>query len=136
MKPGDPKFEREQLGKAIAVQELDQSHLTLGGKAGLARAAVAQGDLATALAHVSEILAYLAEGGGLQGTWEPLRIYLTCYQVLQLAGDQKADEILETAFNLLEELASRIPDQAYRSLFLEKVPWHREILSAWEARLT
>jgi hypothetical protein len=52
-----------------------------------------------------------------------------------LAGDQRAGEILEIAFNLLEEQASRIPDQAYRSLFLEKVPWHREILSAWEARL-
>ena len=121
--------------EALAVrQELDQPHLALGGKAGLARAAVAQGNLAVALGLVSEILSYLAEGGSLQGTWEPLRIYLTCYQVLRLAGDQKAEEILEIAFNLLQEQASRIPDQAYRSLFLEKVSWHREIMSAWEAR--
>jgi class 3 adenylate cyclase/tetratricopeptide (TPR) repeat protein len=112
-------------------QELDQSHLALGGIAGLARAAVAQGDLAVALEHVSEILAYLAEGGSLQGTWEPLRIYLTCYQVLQMDGNPQAEEILDIAFNLLQEQASRITDQAYRSLFLEKVSWHREIMSAW-----
>jgi predicted ATPase len=122
--------------EALAIrQELNQPHLALGGKAGLARAAVTQGDLGVALEHVSEILAYLAERGSLKGTWEPLRIYLTCYQVLRLAGDPQAEEILEIAFNLLEEQASRIPDQAYRSLFLEKVSWHREIMNAWEARL-
>jgi class 3 adenylate cyclase/tetratricopeptide (TPR) repeat protein len=132
---GQPEEAVTAYEEALAVrQDLDQAHLALGGKAGLARAAVAQGDLAVALEHVNEILSFLAEGGNLQGTWEPLRIYLTCYQVLRLAGDQRAGEILEIAFNLLEEQASRIPDQAYRSLFLEKVPWHREILSAWEAR--
>jgi predicted ATPase/class 3 adenylate cyclase len=133
---GQPEKAVTAYREALAIrQELDQPQLALGGKAGLARAAVVQGDVAAALEHVSEILSYLAEGGGLQGTWEPLRIYLTCYRVLQLAGDRKAEEILETAFKLLEEQASRIPDQAYRSLFLEKVPWHGEILSAWEARL-
>jgi len=121
--------------ESLAVrQELDQPHLALGAIAGLARAAVAQGDLAVALDHVNEILSYLAEGGSLQGTWEPLRIYLTCYQVLQLAGNPQAEEILEIAFNLLQEQASQITDQAYRSLFLEKVSWHREIMSAWEGR--
>ncbi|MEJ2100013.1 MAG: hypothetical protein P8X68_08540, partial [Desulfobacterales bacterium] len=100
----------------------------------LARAAVAQGNLAVAVEHANEIISYLAGGGSLQGTWEPLRIYLTCYQVLRLAGDPQAEKILETAFNLLKDQASRIPDQAYRSLFLENVSWHSEVMRAWEAR--
>ena len=120
--------------EALAIrQKLDQPHLAMGAKAGLARAAVAQGDLAVASEHANEIISYLADGGSLQGTWEPLRIYLTCYQVLRLAGDPQAEQILETAFNLLQEQASRISDQTYRNLFLENVPWHREIMSAWEA---
>jgi predicted ATPase/class 3 adenylate cyclase len=121
--------------ESLAIrQKLDQPHLAMGGKAGLARAAVAQGNLAVALEHANEIISYLAGGGSLQGTWEPLRIYLTCYQVLRLAGDPQAEKILETAFNLLKDQASRIPDQAYRSLFLENVSWHSEVMRAWEAR--
>jgi predicted ATPase/class 3 adenylate cyclase len=121
--------------EAVAVrQKLDQPQLAMEAKAGLARAAVAQGNLPLALEHVHEIVAYLAEGGSLQETWEPLRIYLTCYQVLRSAGDPRADEILETAFNLLQDQASQISDQSYRSLFLENVSWHREIIRAWETR--
>jgi predicted ATPase/class 3 adenylate cyclase len=131
-----------QPDKAIAAYhesldirlKLDQPQLALGGKAGLARAAVAKGDLNRAAAYVHEILSYLAEGGSLQGTWEPLRIYLTCYQVLRLVEDPQAEQMLETAFNLLQEQVSRIPDPEYRKCFLENVPWHLEIVSAWEAR--
>jgi tetratricopeptide (TPR) repeat protein len=120
--------------ESLAIrQKLDQPHLAMGAKAGLARAAVAQGDLAVALDYVNEIVSYFDDGGSLQGTWEPLRIYLTCYQVLRLAGNPQAEKSLETAFNLLRDQASRITDQAYQSLFLENVPWHREIMSAWEA---
>lgn len=128
----------EALGayhEAVALrQELNQPILAMGAKAGIARVAVAQGDLAVALEHTNEIVSYLADGGSLQGTWEPMRIYLTCYQVLQLAGDPRAEGILETAFKLLQEQASRIPDEAYRRLFLENVSWHREIMRAWQAR--
>jgi class 3 adenylate cyclase/tetratricopeptide (TPR) repeat protein len=116
-------------------QKLNQPQQAMESKAGLARAAVTQGNLPLALGHVNEIVSYLADGGSLQRTWEPLRIYLTCYQVLQLAGDSDAKVILEVAFNLLQEQASRITDQAYRNLFLENVSWHREIKNAWEARL-
>jgi predicted ATPase/class 3 adenylate cyclase len=121
--------------ESLAIrQQLDQPRHAMEVKAGLARVAVAQGDLTMALDQANAIVAYLAEGGSLQGTWEPLRIYHTCYQVLQLAGDPQAEKILETAFNLLQDQASRIPDPAYRSLFLENVSWHRAITHAWGAR--
>ncbi len=132
---GQPKKAVAAYSESLVVrQKLDQPHLAMGVKAGLAKAAMAQGDLAVALDHANEILSYLAGGGSLQGTWEPLRIYLTCYQVLQQVGDPQAEKILETAFNLLQDQASRIPDLAYKSLFLENISWHSEIISAWEAR--
>ncbi len=130
-----PQQAQAAYRESLAVrQKLDQPQLALEARAGLARTAVAQANVPLALEYVNEILAYLANGDGLQKTWEPLRIYLTCYQVLRLAGDSRANEILEVAFNLLQNQASRIADQAYQNLFLENVPWHREILNAWKTR--
>jgi class 3 adenylate cyclase/tetratricopeptide (TPR) repeat protein len=121
--------------ESIAIrQRLDQPQLAMEGKAGLARAALAQGNLPLALEQVNEIISYLNAGGSLQRTWEPLRIYLTCYQVLRLAGAPEAKALLEAGYNLLQEQAARITDPAYLRFFLENVPWHRGIMSAWEAR--
>ena len=130
-----PKKAVAAYHESLAIrQKLDQPHHAMGVKAGLARAAIVQGNLDIALEHTNEILSYLADGGNLQGTWEPLRIYLTCYQVLQLAGDPQAENILDSAYNLLQDQVSRIPDLAYKSLFLENISWHYEIKSAWETR--
>jgi predicted ATPase/class 3 adenylate cyclase len=122
---------RESL---VIREKLDQPHLAMEAKAGLARAALAHNDTVGALDYVNQILIYLAGGGRLQGTWEPLRIYQTCYHVLQLVSDPRAEEILETAFNLLQEQASQITDPTYHRRFLENIPWHREIMTAWEGR--
>ena len=46
--------------------------------AGLARVALAQGDLAAALEQVELILAHMSAGGRFDGTEEPLRLPLTC----------------------------------------------------------
>lgn len=114
-------------------QELTQSHLAMEAIAGIAQAAMTQGDIQTAQNQVEEIISHLSVGETLQGTWEPLRIYLTCYQVLKLVGDQRADDFLETAYNLLQERAARIPNGEDRRVFLENVTWHREIVNEWEA---
>ena len=128
-----PQKAEEAYRESLAIRhQLNQPQQAMGGKAGLARAAVALGNLPMALAQVNEILSYLDQGGNLQRTWEPLRIYLTCYQVLRLAADSRAEATLEVAYNLLQEQALRISDPTYRSRFLENVPWHREIMSSWE----
>lgn len=114
-------------------RELGQEFLAMGVVAGMARAAVAQDEIEAAVSHVSEILAYLDEGGSLKGTWEPLRLYLTCYQVLDLAGNPRAGEILQTAYQMLQEWAGRIPDEEARRMYLENVPWHREIVATHSA---
>jgi predicted ATPase/class 3 adenylate cyclase len=120
--------------ESLAIRrELDQPHLAMGVLAGLARANLARGDSDGAWDHVEEIIAYLEAGGNLQGTWEPLRIYLTCYQVLKKLENQRAGAFLEEAFSILQERAERIPDEDERRRYLEVVPWHRELVAEWKA---
>jgi predicted ATPase len=99
--------------------------------AGLARVALAQGDIAAALAHCEEVLAFLERGGSLDGTNDPLHVLLICYQVLRAASDPRAASVLERAHATLHEQAAKITDEAMRHSFLENVPYHRAIVAAW-----
>lgn len=101
--------------------------------AGLARLALEQGDLAQALDHAEEVLDHL-QSHTLDGTYEPFRVYLTCYRVLQAHDDPRAAEILHTAYNLLQERAAEIEDPRLRRSFLENVRTNREILAACTER--
>jgi predicted ATPase/class 3 adenylate cyclase len=102
--------------------------------AGLARVALAQGDLPAALEQVELILAHIAAGGTFDGTEEPLRLPLTCFQVLRAAGDPRAAEVLASAHAELQKQAERISDPAARRSFLQNVPHNREIMAAWARR--
>jgi tetratricopeptide (TPR) repeat protein len=110
-------------------RELEQPHLATEPLAGLARISLAQGDLPQAQNHVEEILRHL-ETGALDGTDEPFRVYLTCYQVLHASGDPRAQEILTTVYNLLQEQAAKITDEELHRSFLESIVVHREIVAA------
>jgi predicted ATPase/class 3 adenylate cyclase len=114
-------------------QALNQPNLACEPLAGLAQAALQSGDIITAAEYTETILSYLQKGGTLDGTDEPLRVYLSCYQVLQAANKPQADEILKTAYALLQKKAEGIPDPAQRRTFLEGIPYHREIISVWES---
>ncbi|HZD56895.1 MAG TPA: tetratricopeptide repeat protein [Anaerolineales bacterium] len=113
-------------------QELDQSALATEPCAGLARVALIQGDLSAAQAQVGLILNHLDIGGSLDGTDEPLKVYLTCYSVLEAAHDERAALVLETAHTMLLARANHIQDKAARLAFLEDIPYHRELLAAWD----
>jgi hypothetical protein len=113
-------------------REKGQHHLVAEPLAGLARVALAQGDRTGALAHVGEILDHMEAHPALLGTWEPLRIYLTCYRVLQASGDPRAGELLDAAYHLLQERAAGIEDDDLRRSFLENVAAHGEIVATWK----
>ena len=104
--------------------------------AGLARLALASGEVMSASRHVAAILSHLDHGGAIDGTDEPLRVYLTCYRVLDALGDPRAISTIETAWKSLQQKAARLPDEAARRRFLEDVPYHREIASAWGTLLS
>ena len=99
------------LGHALAC-------LTLGG-----------GEPAQALIHANEILGHL-ETHSLDGTYEPFRIYWTCYRILK-AHDGRAAEVLRTACCILQGRATGIKDDDVRRTFLEGVPAHRTLVQEY-----
>lgn len=111
--------------------DLGQSNLALDAQAGLARVYLAQGELEQARIEVEEMLRYLEEHTA-EGNDDPFWVYLTCYQVLEAAGDERGQAILKDAYYLLQERALRINDASLQQSYLERVPTHRQIIAAWE----
>ena len=98
--------------------------------AGLARAALAQADLVSALQVVEDLLAQLATDGTLDDTEAPYLIRLTCHQVLTQLGDARADTVLGAAHAELLAHAITIKDPARRHSFLNNIPEHRAIMAS------
>jgi len=98
---------------------------------GLARVALAQGDVTAALLSVQDVLVHVADGRTLEGSTAPRLILLTCHQVLARVGDVRATEILASAYRELQARASTIADAALRESFINNIPEHREIVAAW-----
>ncbi len=100
--------------------------------AGLARIALARGDIEGAMTAIGEVIAHVDGGGSIDGTEDPLWIYLTCHDVLAAAGSPRAWEFLTTAHGLLRERAALLGDEE-RATFLANVPTNRAIVAAWAA---
>ncbi len=119
--------------EALAIRrDLEQPALASEPLAGLARLTLIGDDSNLARGYVQEILAHLDGGGTLEGTDDPLRVYLTCFNLLQKMGEARAGEVLEKAYRLLQQNAASIPEPDVREMYLKQIPHHREILEAWE----
>jgi adenylate cyclase len=105
---------------------------------GLAQIALAKGELSAALAHVEEILPVLQTQMHVikNEVDEPIRVFLTCYQVLKAANDLRAEQILQTGYELLQAQSLKISDEVMRRSYLENVPYNRELVSTWKAQHT
>lgn len=130
---GERDRSADAYGRAVTLRrEAGKHHLAMESLAGLVRIALDKGDLAQALAYTEEILAYL-EHSSMDGTEEPLRIYLTCYRALQANQDPRAEEILGQAYSLLRRRADAIDDRELRSSFQENLAYRREIGREWRS---
>ncbi|NJP04661.1 MAG: tetratricopeptide repeat protein [Chloroflexaceae bacterium] len=107
--------------------QLGQLNLAIAPLAGLARALMAQGNVDQARTLVEEVRNYLLHET-LPLTDEPVRVYLTCYQVLRHGHDPHASELLQQAHQLLLTHAERIKDETMRQLFLSNIRAHRDLL--------
>jgi hypothetical protein len=118
---------------ALALRsDSGQHHLIPEPLAGLAYCALVGGQPEQAMAYVENVLACL-ESGTLDGAQEPLWIYLTCYHVLRDRRNARASKILDAAYGLLQERASRINDEQLRRSFLTNVQANVEIIRCWQA---
>ena len=100
--------------------------------AGLARLALARGAAEEAATILAEVIAHFDADGSVDGTEDPLWIYLTCHLVLAATGAERAPEFLRRAFAVLSERAEAL-GEAERTTFLGNVPSHRAIVAAWAA---
>ena len=118
---------RRQLGDDGAQMD------TIGG---LALLALRKGDLPHALRHAS-YLATRLESRGSVGVEFPVLLYLVAYRVFRVAGAQgsahnaTATQMLEAGHAILRERSEAIVDNDDRQMFLEQLPFNRELLEAW-----
>jgi tetratricopeptide (TPR) repeat protein len=117
--------------RARDVQSEMEHADTFDALVGLARVALAQGDVSAALLAVQEVMAHLTDGGKLEGSTAPRLILLTCHQALARAGDARAAEMLARTHSELQARAATIADTALRESFINNIPEHREIVAAW-----
>jgi tetratricopeptide (TPR) repeat protein len=118
--------------QSLAIrEELSQSGLACEPRAGLALALLADGKVDQALEQVRLILEYMDGGGTLDGTDEPMRVYLSCIVGLESINHPRAQSLLEAAYQMIQERASKITSEPSRRSFLEKVPYHQEIIRRW-----
>ena len=110
---------------------MDQVHLKPEPQAGLARIAVLENKLKEALELVDQILRVF-EDYDMNGCEEPLRVYMTCFRVLEANHDPRGEDILNKAYALLEQRASMIEEPDLRKSFLENVEVNKEIIKAFE----
>jgi predicted ATPase/class 3 adenylate cyclase len=129
---GDLEEAFKSYEQALSIRrDLGEENMAMESLAGLTRIALAQEDLVRAGTYVEEILDHL-ETGTLDGTYEPFRVYLTCYRALEASKDSRAAEVLATTHSLLQERAAKIEDDEMRRSFLENVPAHRELVEVWK----
>ncbi len=102
--------------------------------AGLAWLALQTGDLAAALRAVAPLQAQLEAGGQFDGAIYPRQIDLVCYRVMSAAMDPRAEAWLARGHDQVQQMVRRISDAALRASFLERIPYHRELVAAWRAR--
>ncbi len=126
-----PQAAAEAYQQALVLrQESSDPIQTFEPQSGLARVHLAQGDLDQALTAIEPILSHLTTVGNLNGADDPLRIYLTCYEVLQANHDPRATDLLAEASRQLQDKATALGDERARALFLANIPHHREIVKA------
>lgn len=130
------ELDRAQEAFQLSVglrDELEQKGLSAEPLAGLIQVALERSDIAAASRAAEVIMSHLEAGGTLDGTEEPLRIYLACYRVLDIQGDPRAQTVLRVARKMLDVQLSKFRDDEARRMYLENVPWRLAVQQAWEA---
>lgn len=124
--------EAEQLYRQVLLvyqEKNDRDHI-LRCQAGFARIALARGDTAQARAWAIPLRDALLQKFPRVDV-EPLRLFLTCYEILRACNDASAAEVLHQAHIHLQKNAAAIQDERLRASYVQNFRWHREIVRAW-----
>lgn len=115
-------------GNAQQIREkLGQQTLLIETLAGSALLDFKRGRLDSAMEKVEQVLDHI-DRRGLDGADQPFRIYQTCFEVLEHAGEEaRGVELIERAHRELMESADAISDEMLRESFLQNVIENRAI---------
>lgn len=101
-------------------------------RAGLARCALAQGNLDAARALAGEVWTYL-EAHGAGAMEHPMRPYVICADIFDALGDAtNARKIAAAGYAELKTRADKLSDPKARQALLENDPFHRALVEMWE----
>jgi hypothetical protein len=124
----------EHYQNALQIRlDLEENGLAAETCAGLVRIAQTRGDTSNMEQHLEMILNYL-QTASLDGTSEPARIYLTCYNALKQLGDSRAKTLLDAGQQFIQARAKTISDPAKQQSYLHRVRANAELMSTWEAQ--
>jgi tetratricopeptide (TPR) repeat protein len=112
--------------------QLEQSVMAAEPLAGLAQISFIQGNVEEACQILEPVLEMLAAGSKFEGADEPIRIYFSCYKVLDALNDDRALSVLEKGYAALHARAAQIPDETIRKRFIAEISHHHQIQTAWE----
>lgn len=115
------------------LEQLGLRHLEAEARAGLAYVALARGERREMREQSKWLKSYLSEQT-LDGADEPMRVWLTSWQVLRALKDAEADEFLVKGHAQLTRDAAGIGADETRTRFLENVAVHREFETVWTRR--
>jgi len=97
-------------------------------RTGIARCLLAEDKPDEAKTEIDECLTWMKPHGGL-GIHDPVRLYLTAYQVLDAVGDTKAAaKAKKTSQAFIHHRADKIADLGLRTSYLENVPVNKALL--------
>ena len=120
--------------RVLSEQEGRTSQM-MESMAGLARVALLEGVLTVATEYVETLLDHI-QHERLDGADDRFRVYLTCYEVLDLTGDDRAQVLLKQGYELLQAQADLIEDEELRHTFLFNIPAHRALIDAYEQTMS
>lgn len=124
----------EHYQNALQIRlSLEENGLAAETCAGLVRIAQTRGDNHNMEQQLEMILNYL-QSASLDGTSEPARIYLTCYNALKQLGDSRAKPLLDAGQQFIQARANSISDPAKQQSYLRRVRANAELISTWEAQ--
>jgi class 3 adenylate cyclase/tetratricopeptide (TPR) repeat protein len=114
-------------------RELDLELWTTADLATLAAAHLALDQAQPAVDYAQQALKLL-DAHRNEGIESPCRDYFVCAQICRQVGDlATASAALHTAYDHMQQKASKISDPTLRQQFLERIPLHQEITAALQA---
>ncbi len=125
------QYEEAETAYQSALDLRKEGKARLEPLAGLALATLAQGKEEQALQHSAAILAFADGAEDVQSTPDILKAYLHCYQVLLQQQDERANDILNKAYQLLQKAVAKIPDEKMGYSFLNNVEVNKQIMEAY-----